>query len=180
MLLKNRMLCLRSGRSLEELPRCVTLQTDIRRCQHFVSNSISITTGAHLELTDRQDRIVELRLGMKQNAFDELEQRLYQVSDPDHEHYGRHLSTADIHNYITPHEDALNSIHEWLEENDVRLDTISYSSAKDWVVVNLPVSEVEKLLDTEYHVYKHFETGTEVSPPCFSVNIAIIAQLNNG
>ena len=69
-------------------------------------------------------------------------------------------------------------MHEWLEENEVRLNTVSYSSAKDWVIVNLPVSEIEKLLDTEYHVYRHAETGTEVSPPGFNVQIAPPPQMN--
>lgn len=32
---------------------------------------------------------------------------------------------------------------------------MGYSSAKDWVIVHLPIEMVESLLDTEYHTYKH-------------------------
>lgn len=38
----------------------------------------------------------------------------------------------------------------------------SYNTAKDWITVNLPLEFVEKLLDTEYHNYKH-EDGSIVS-----------------
>lgn len=39
---------------------------------------------------------------------------------------------------------------------------MSYSSAKDWITVHLPIEFVERLLDTEYHNYKH-EDGNVVA-----------------
>ena len=38
----------------------------------------------------------------------------------------------------------------------------SYNTAKDWITVKLPLEFVEKLLDTEYHNYKH-EDGSIIS-----------------
>ncbi|KAI4845208.1 subtilisin-like protein, partial [Aureobasidium sp. EXF-8846] len=37
---------------------------------------------------------------------------------------------------------------------------LSYSAAKDWIKVSLPVDRIESLLDTKYSVYRH-EDGTE-------------------
>lgn len=91
---------------------------------------------------------------MKQGSFDELERHLYEVSDPDHHRYGQHLSADEVSSLVAPSEQSLDAVHEWLEDNNVRLDQVEYTPAKDWIVVALPVSEVEELLDTEYHVYE--------------------------
>lgn len=102
-----------------------------------------------------QDSNIELRIGLTQKNFGELEKQLFEVSDPDHENYGNHLSAEEVHELIAPAEHAVNSVHDWLEENNVRLDQVKYSQARDWLVIDLPVSEVESLLDTEYHVYEN-------------------------
>jgi tripeptidyl-peptidase-1 len=46
-------------------------------------------------------------------------------------------------------------VHEWLREAGINTDDLGYSSAKDWVIVHLPIEMVESLLDTKYHNYKH-------------------------
>jgi tripeptidyl-peptidase-1 len=46
-------------------------------------------------------------------------------------------------------------VHDWLQENGIDMDKLSYSSAKDWIMIHLPIEMVENLLDTEYHNYKH-------------------------
>lgn len=84
-----------------------------------------------------------------------------QVSNPSHERYGKHLSDTDVNSLIAPKDDTLELVHSWLQENDIEPESLSYSSAKDWIIVSLPVSRIEKLLNTEYSVYRH-EDGTEV------------------
>lgn len=98
---------------------------------------------------------------MKQGSFDELEKQLYEVSDPNHHRYGQHLSADEVSALVAPSEASLNAVHEWLEDNNISLDHVEYTPAKDWVVVALPVSAVEELLDTEYHVYEN-DAGTRL------------------
>lgn len=90
-----------------------------------------------------------------------MERHLYEVSDPDHPRYGQHLRTSDIHALTSPSEDALDAVHEWLEDNDISLDHIEYSPSRDWISVALPISDVEELLDTKYHEFVNLE-GTRI------------------
>lgn len=92
---------------------------------------------------------------MKQGSFPELERHLYEVSDPSHSRYGQHLKPSDIHALTAPPAHALDAVHDWLESSNIRLEDLEYTPAKDWVVVALPVSQVEELLDTEYHEYEN-------------------------
>jgi tripeptidyl-peptidase-1 len=96
---------------------------------------------------------------LKQGKFEELERHLYEVSDPDHYRYGEHLSQKDVEELVRPTADTSDSIDEWLADNGIAPEDCSYSPARDWITVSLPVKEVERLLDTVYSTYQH-EDGT--------------------
>lgn len=108
-----------------------------------------------------QDQLLKIRIGLKQGNFQALEKDLLEVSDPDHERYGKHLSSEEIHAHTAPSSEALDAVHQWLQGHGILADQLEYSAPKDWVLVSLPVSKVEQLLDTEYHEYEHTD-GTQV------------------
>ena len=56
---------------------------------------------------------------------------------------------------MKPTEDTLSQVQEWLQDCGVARHQLKYSSAQDWIKVTLPVEDVEKLLDTQYSVFKH-------------------------
>lgn len=105
--------------------------------------------------------MLDLRIGLKQSQWEELERHLYDVSDPFHARYGQHLSSDDVNELIAPQESTLASVHAWLAESGCNSSRLSYSPAKDWIKVSLPVSNVESLLQTKYSIYRH-EDGTEL------------------
>ncbi|KAF3064317.1 Tripeptidyl-peptidase sed3 [Daldinia childiae] len=113
------------------------------------------------------DHVIDLQIGVKQSNFPELERHLYEVSDPDHPRYGQHLSADEVKELVKPTDETLNLIHEWLADNDVTPS--GYSSAKDWITVSLPVKAIERLLDTEYHVYEHKDGGVVARAPKWSL-----------
>jgi len=77
------------------------------------------------------------------------------VSDPDHERYGKHLSVEYVDELVKPAAESLDLVQEWLSENGIT--GLSYSSAKDWISISIPIKAAERLLDTKYHVYEHEE-----------------------
>jgi tripeptidyl-peptidase I len=79
------------------------------------------------------------------------------VSDPEHRRYGEHLSDEDVNELIRPADETLDLVHEWLFANGI--NELNYSPAGDWINVYLPVEQAERLLDTEYSIYRH-EDGT--------------------
>ncbi|KAF2158993.1 hypothetical protein M409DRAFT_38027 [Zasmidium cellare ATCC 36951] len=128
-----------------------------RKAEYAVHSEHFVPRGWRRLDTPRPDDTIALRLGLKQGSFHELERHLYEVSDPDHPRYGQHLSHGDIQGLTRPSEDALDAVHEWLQENGIYLDRVQYSPARDWLTVALPVSDVEDLLDTNYHEYTNDE-----------------------
>lgn len=122
---------------------------------------------------------VSLHIGLKQSRFDELEKQLYEgmeftrrlhpapltkcasVSTLSHPRYGKHLTSTEVNELVRPSDDALEQVHHWLLENEIGSDKLSYTPAKDWINVNLPVSTIERLLDTKYSIYKH-EDGSHL------------------
>ncbi|RDL33939.1 Subtilisin-like protein [Venustampulla echinocandica] len=100
---------------------------------------------------------LHLKIGLKQNNFEELSRHLNEVSNPDHGRYGQHLSVDEVNDFVKPTDETLDLTHEWLLSNGV--SEMSYSPAKDWINILLDVGSAEALLDTEYSVYRH-EDGT--------------------
>ncbi|KAF2136827.1 uncharacterized protein K452DRAFT_362269 [Aplosporella prunicola CBS 121167] len=117
------------------------------------------------------DHMINLQIGLKQGQFDELERHLYEVSDPAHDRYGNHLSIDEVNDLIKPEDETLNLVHEWLEDMGIERANLDYSPAKDWIKVSLSVSDVERLLDTEYSVYEHENGGQVVRTPKWSLPV---------
>lgn len=83
------------------------------------------------------------------------------MSDPDHHRYGQHLKAHEVHELVEPEEETVDAVHEWLADYGVDKSDLSYSPAKDWITVSLPVETIEEMLNTKYAVYRH-EDGTDL------------------
>jgi tripeptidyl-peptidase I len=82
------------------------------------------------------------------------------VSSPSNSRYGKHLTPESVHELIRPAQEASDLVHEWLADHGI--SNFDYTPGRDWIKVNLPVSTVEKLLDTEYHTFQRSEDGAMV------------------
>ncbi|KAF8897765.1 tripeptidyl peptidase A [Infundibulicybe gibba] len=102
---------------------------------------------------------VKLRIALPQPNFRILEKHLYEVSDPFHEHYGAHLSKEEVDSLVAPHQESIDLVDEWLLSHGLSEAHFERSPAKDWIVVRVPVSLAEKMLDTKYHVWEHITSG---------------------
>ena len=91
------------------------------------------------------------------------------VSNPAHHRYGQYLTQAEVNELVKPTDDALELVSEWLIDNGVTSGQLQYSPAKDWIMVTLPVNEVERLLDTEYSVYGTKDGSYLVRTPQWSL-----------
>ncbi|KAL5349885.1 hypothetical protein ACLOAV_004919 [Pseudogymnoascus australis] len=100
-----------------------------------------------------ESHILKLRVGLKQGNFAELERRLGQVSNPEHQHYGKHLSAHAIKNLVRPEAKTTKLVTDWLGANNI--NDLTFNSAGDWISASLPVRTVEMLLNTTYYSYHH-------------------------
>ncbi|KAL5533402.1 hypothetical protein ACEPAF_5178 [Sanghuangporus sanghuang] len=106
---------------------------------------------------------ITLKIGLKQRKMGELIDTLYQVSDPLHTKYGKHLSRLEAEELVRPHETTVDVVHDWLGVHGINAATdVSRNSAGDWISVLLPLDRIEKMLDAEYKLYLHSETGETI------------------
>jgi tripeptidyl-peptidase I len=105
------------------------------------------------------EHTIRLKIALKQSNFAELERHLYEISDPDHPRYGRHLSNQEVISLVKPEPRALELVKDWLSVQGVDPHMLGYSTAKDWISTSLPLSKVEKLLNCKYFLHEHSESG---------------------
>ncbi|KAJ3984233.1 tripeptidyl peptidase A [Lentinula detonsa] len=101
------------------------------------------------------DSRIELRIGLVQPHIHVLENHIQEISDPDHERYGRHLSKAEVEDLVAPSEESIQLVNAWLKSLGIEDANTYRTPAQDWIVINLTVSVAEKMLDTSYNVWKH-------------------------
>ena len=53
----------------------------------------------------------------------------------------------------------MDAVRDWLEGAGIARHRISQSVNKQWMQFDAETSELEALLHTKYHVYKHHSTG---------------------
>ena len=94
------------------------------------------------------DHTVTLRIGLLQPNFPVLAAHLYEVSDPNHTRYGAYLSKQEVEALVTPHQETIQIVDEWLTSHGIDLSAITRSTAKDWAILTIPVDLAEKMLDT--------------------------------
>ncbi|ORY56843.1 alkaline serine protease [Pseudomassariella vexata] len=109
----------------------------------------------------QHDAKLPMRIGLKQRNLQEGHDLLMDISDPNSESYGKHLSAAQVIDLFAPSDDSVDAVTQWLVTSGIPRFTISQSSNKQWIQFDAPVRKVEELLMADYHVYKHRDTGVK-------------------
>ncbi|KAJ7167805.1 tripeptidyl peptidase A [Mycena filopes] len=128
-------------------------------CEHQVKETVVPPRGWTLAGPAPLDHIIKLRIALPQSNFRALEDQLYAISDPYHERYGAHLTKEEVEELVAPHPESVDSVTEWLSSHGIGEGDIGRSPAGDWLTVKVPVSVVETMLDTKYHIWKHTASG---------------------
>jgi len=115
---------------------------------YSVKEEVSSPRGWSKHSRPAPDHSIVLRIGLPQPNFHILEKHLYEVSDPNHERYGQHLSKAEVEALVAPHQESVESVDKWLGTFGITEDSLVRSPARDWVTLRVPVSLAEKMLDT--------------------------------
>ncbi|KAI9509937.1 subtilisin-like protein [Russula earlei] len=113
--------------------------------------------------------VLPLRVGLAQQNLHELEDLLMSIAHPDSPTYGQHWSPERVAAHFSPSEDTISTVKDWLTTEGFRGDRIRVSPSKGWIDVNATVSEIESLLNTEYHVYTHPSGHEQISCESYSL-----------
>ncbi|KAF6762018.1 tripeptidyl peptidase A [Ephemerocybe angulata] len=121
--------------------------------------SVQAPSGWTLVGEPPAEHIISLRIGLPQSNFETLKEHLLQISDPDHERYGQHLSKEEVEEFVKPPSHSLDKAHGFAEVD------LERSPAKDWVNIKVPVKLAEEMLGT---------SGDTLSPSSLHAHIDVI------
>lgn len=79
------------------------------------------------------------------------------VSDPTSSSYGRHLTASEISQVLSVSSETVEVTQHWLQQNGVF--EFDLTESREWLSASIPVRQVEKLLDCEYHEFVHEQHG---------------------
>ncbi|KAI0700484.1 family S53 protease [Cytidiella melzeri] len=105
------------------------------------------------------DTQIKLRIALVQSDPNGLIDALYAVSTPDSASYGEHLTKEEVEKFVAPSQESVDAVNAWLKEEGVTATPIS--PAGDWISFSVPVSKANALLDADFSVFTHAETGKE-------------------
>ena len=129
----------------------------------------------HWAKTGRLDsnRVLPMRFGLAQQNLHKLEEMLMSVSHPESPRYAQHFTPMEVIDAFAPSEETISAVTNWLVDSGFSRDRLRLSPNKGWIHVNALTSEVENLLNTEYHVYSHPSGDTQIGeePPYFYLKI---------
>jgi len=102
---------------------------------------------------------VVFNIALKQRNLDVLFAKVWEVSDPKNEEYGKHWTRDEVLSLVSPPERERAVVFEWIRsESPSALDIVDVKDMVDAIRVVANVRYVEKLFNTKMMRYKH-KTG---------------------
>lgn len=117
------------------------------------------------------EKVLPLRIGLKQQNLDGLDDLLMFISHPDSPNYGQHWSPNRVVDHFSPSNSTVATVKDWLTYAGLSSNRLRHSVSKGWIEVNATVAEVEELLSTEYHVYTHTSGVEQIGKPVAQLKI---------
>lgn len=102
-----------------------------------------------------KEATLPVRIGLTQQNLHRAEDFINDVAHPDSPNYGKHWSAHEVVEMFKPKRESVDAVMEWLEMEGIHPNRIKMSISKTWLTFDATVREVEHMLRTEYHVYKH-------------------------
>lgn len=109
----------------------------------------AVPSGWALKSAAPADLKINMQIALKEQNLDKLQQRLLQISNPDHADYGKHMSRAEVEAMTAPSDKTVAAVTSWLASHGVTSSKVS----NGFIKVDVTVSQAQQMLGTEYGVY---------------------------
>lgn len=101
-------------------------------------------------------KLIRLRIAVRQEEKSDLfEQRVIDISTPNHPLYGQHMKRDELKAFLKPSPEVSGAILSWLDAEGISEDFIENDG--DWINFIAPVSRVERMLNTHFYYFYHKE-----------------------
>lgn len=122
-------------------------------------------------------KVLPMRIGLTQQNLHRLEEMLLSVSHPESAKYGQHFTPKEVADAFAPHDDSIAAVKAWLTDAGIHEDRLKLSPGKGWIEFDATAAEAEELLQTEYHVFSHADTGIEQISE-YTPHLSLLVVLN--
>lgn len=102
--------------------------------------------------------MLRLTIGLPQSNATGLQAALQDVSDPNSENYGHHLSKSEVEQLVAPKSESLQAVNDWLSKNGIQ--PASTSPAGDLITIQIPPQKANTLLNANFTGYVHEQSNT--------------------
>lgn len=131
-------------------------QLQPRASGHVLHEEVSPLQGAWSKSHRlHQDAKLPVRIGLTQQNLHRAEEFINDVAHPASPNYGKHWSANEVVEMFKPRRESVDAVMKWLEVEGIHPSRVKMTSSKSWLTFDATVREVEQMLKTEYHVYKH-------------------------
>ena len=134
----------------------------------YVVHERRVAEPIHWAKTGRLDSssVLPMRFGLVQQNLHRLEEMLMSVSHPESPKYAQHFTPMEVVDIFAPSKETISAVTNWLVDSGFSRDRLRLSPNKGWILVNASTSEVENLLNTEYHEYTHPSGDKQIGEEC--------------
>ncbi|KAF2416266.1 tripeptidyl peptidase-like protein [Tothia fuscella] len=134
-------------------------------CSEFIPNSSDIHISPQKRMAgpnrwykiSRLDpqAILPVRIALTQQNLDQAEGWLRGVSDPSSSHFAQWWTAEDVKQKFAPSKQAVKDVLRWLGDSGIDTARLKKSSSSGESRFNATIKEMEDLLQSNYHVYRH-------------------------
>ncbi|OJJ43932.1 hypothetical protein ASPZODRAFT_101669 [Penicilliopsis zonata CBS 506.65] len=103
--------------------------------------------------------MLPVRIGLTQQNLDISHDLLMEVSNYSSPRYGQYYSAQEVYDIFAPSEESISAVRGWLESAGIDAHRISLSTNKQWLQFDAEAGVLENVLDAEYYLYSHSDTG---------------------
>ncbi|KAJ3728737.1 subtilisin-like protein [Lentinula raphanica] len=117
----------------------------------------SVPTGfTHLDLVP-DDQILNLRINLAMGNQAGLEAALQEASSPSSPTFREWLTKEQVESFAAPSAETVQAVNQWLSSFNVT--STPATPAGDWIKLSIPVKTANQLLNTQFSMFNHTESG---------------------
>jgi hypothetical protein len=106
------------------------------------------------------EKLIRLSIALHHTEPELVERSFYEIADPDHERYGKHLEREELAALVKPPSEATAAVLRWLQQGGVEVREVR--NAGQWIHFVAPVGIVESLLSAKLRVFTRHDDGRKV------------------
>ncbi|KAE9406774.1 family S53 protease [Gymnopus androsaceus JB14] len=118
----------------------------------------TIPSGFTLLGSAPAEQTLSMRINLAMGNQAGLESALEEASSPTSPTFREWLSKEQVESFAAPSEETVQAVTAWLDSFNITFTPAT--PAGDWIKLTVPVSTANQLLNTEFSVFNHTETGT--------------------